>query len=89
MCRFLAGLSKVACLANTSCAINPPSCSSSLISRDVSSYTTWLAGAMNSFGKKYTMHAGVERPDPSGLSFGRHTCFLWIPACFNSRFLKR
>jgi hypothetical protein len=23
MCRFLAGLSKVACLANTSCAINP------------------------------------------------------------------
>jgi hypothetical protein len=31
-----------------------------LISRDVSSCTTWLAGAMNSFGKKYTMHAGAE-----------------------------
>jgi hypothetical protein len=88
MCQFLAGLSKVACLANTSCAINPPSCSSSLIYGDNSSYTTWLAGAMNSFGKKYTMHAGAERPDPSGLSFGRHTCFLLIPACFNSWFLK-
>jgi hypothetical protein len=24
MCQFLASLSKVACLANTSCAINPP-----------------------------------------------------------------
>jgi hypothetical protein len=35
------------------------------------------------------MHAGAERPDASGLSFGRHTCFLCIPACFNSRFLKR
>jgi hypothetical protein len=34
---------------------------------------------MNSFGKKYTMHAGAERPDPSGLSFGFHTCFLLIP----------
>jgi hypothetical protein len=25
------------------------------------------------------MHAGAERPDPSGLSFGRHTCFLLTP----------
>jgi hypothetical protein len=60
-----------------------------LISGDVSSCTTWLAGAMNSFGKKYTMHAGAERPNPSSLSFGRHTCFLLIPACFSSWFLKR
>jgi hypothetical protein len=75
----LAGLSKIACLANTSCAINP-SCSSSLTSGDASSYTTWLAGAMNSFGKRYTMHVGAERPDPSGLSFGRHICFLLIPS---------
>jgi hypothetical protein len=60
-----------------------------LISGDASSCTTWLAGAINSFGKKYTMHAGAERPDPSGLSFGRHTYFLLIPACFNSWFLKR
>jgi hypothetical protein len=37
---------------------------------------------MNSFGKKHTMHVGAERPDPSGLSFGRHTCILLIPACF-------
>jgi hypothetical protein len=88
MCRFLASLSKVACLANTSCAINP-SCSSSLMSGDASYCTTWLAGAMNLFGKKYTMHVGAGRPDPSGLSFGRHTCFLSIPACFNSWFLKR
>jgi hypothetical protein len=79
----LAGLSKVACLANTSCAISP-SYSSALMSGDASSCTTWLAGAMNSFGKKHTMHVGAERPDPSGLSFGRHTCFLLIPACFNS-----
>jgi hypothetical protein len=55
MCRFLAGLSKVACLGNTSYAINPPSCSSSLTSGDTSSCTTWLAGAMNSFSKKYTI----------------------------------
>jgi hypothetical protein len=55
-----------------------------LTSADTSSCTTWLAGAMNSFGRKYTMHAGAERPDPSSLSFGRHTCFLLIPACFNS-----
>jgi hypothetical protein len=39
MCRFLAGLSKVACLANTSYAISP-SCSSSLMSGDASSCTT-------------------------------------------------
>jgi hypothetical protein len=39
---------------------------------------------MNLFGKKHTMHVGAERPDPSGLSFGRHTCFLLIPTCFNS-----
>jgi flagellar biosynthesis protein FliQ len=65
----------LACLANTSCAINPPSCSSSLISRDVSSYTTWLAGAMNSFGKKYTMHVGAERPDPSACLLGAALAF--------------
>jgi hypothetical protein len=88
MCRFLAGLSKVPCLANTSCAISP-NCSASSMFGDTSSYTIWLAGAMNSFGKKHTMHVGAERPDPSGLSFGRHTCFLSIPACFNSWFLKR
>jgi hypothetical protein len=34
---------------------------------------------MNSFGKKHTMHVGAERPDSSGLSFERHTCFLLIP----------
>jgi hypothetical protein len=34
------------------------------------------------------MHAGAERPDPSGLSFGHHTCFLLIPAYFNSWFLN-
>jgi hypothetical protein len=50
-----------------------------LISGDISSCTTWLAGAMKSFGRKYTMHARAERPDPSGLPFGRHTCFLLIP----------
>jgi hypothetical protein len=83
ICRFLVGLSKVACLANTSCSISL-SCSSSLMSGDASSYTTWLARAINSFGKKHTMHVGAKRPDPSGLSFGRHTCFLLIPACFNS-----
>jgi hypothetical protein len=44
---------------------------------------------MNSFGRKYTMHVGAERLDPSGWSFGRHTYFLWIPACLSSRFLKR
>jgi hypothetical protein len=60
-----------------------------LTSGDASSCITWLAGAMNSFDRKYTMHAGAERPGPSGLCFGRHTCFFWIPACFNSRFLKR
>jgi hypothetical protein len=38
MCRFLAGLSKVACLANTNCAINP-NCSASSMSGDASSYT--------------------------------------------------
>jgi hypothetical protein len=37
MCRFLAGLSKMAYLASTSCAISPSSCSSS---RDASSCTT-------------------------------------------------
>jgi hypothetical protein len=26
------------------------------------------------------MHVGAERPDPSDLSFGRHTSFLLIPA---------
>jgi hypothetical protein len=83
ICQFLAGLSKVVCLANISCAISP-SCSSSFMSSDASSYTTWLAGALNSFGKKHTMHVEAERPDPSGLLFGRHTCFLLIPACFNS-----
>jgi hypothetical protein len=83
ICRFLAGLSKVAYLANTSCAISP-SCSSSLMSGDASSRKTWLAGAMESFGKKHTMHVGAKRPDPSGLSFGGHTCFLLIPTCFNS-----
>jgi hypothetical protein len=35
------------------------------------------------------MHAGAERFDPSGWSLGRHTCLIWIPACFISRFLKR
>jgi hypothetical protein len=63
MCQFLAGLSKMACLASTNCAIIPSVCSSS---RDASSYTTCLAGAMNSFGRKYTMHVGAERFDPSG-----------------------
>jgi hypothetical protein len=46
-----------------------------LISGDTFSCTTWLAGAMNSFVRKYTMHAGAERPDPSGLSFGRIPVF--------------
>jgi hypothetical protein len=38
---------------------------------------------MNSFVKKHTMHVGAERPDSSGLSFGRHTCFVLIPACLS------
>jgi hypothetical protein len=58
-----------------------------LMSADASSCTIWLAGAMNSFGKKHTMHVGVERPDPSGLSFGRHTCFLLIPRALNPSLL--
>jgi hypothetical protein len=59
-----------------------------LIYGHASSCTTWLAGAMNSFGKRYTIHVGAERPDQLGLSFVRHTCFLLTPACFNSWFLK-
>jgi hypothetical protein len=42
------------------------------MSGDVSSYTTWSVGAMNSFGKKYTMHVGAERPDPSGIFWPPH-----------------
>jgi hypothetical protein len=38
MCRFLAGLSKVDCLANTHCAISP-NCSASSMSGDASSCT--------------------------------------------------
>jgi hypothetical protein len=38
MCRFLAGLSKVAWLANTNCAISP-NCSASSVFGNASSYT--------------------------------------------------
>jgi hypothetical protein len=42
---------------------------------------------MNSFGKKYTMHAGAERPDPPGLSLDPRLLQFPVPQALNPSLL--